>query len=101
MRNVRPYEPISKIHAVSTWDSSDPMRPHWSAEEDRGQKRRNTPGENKAEEAIYDPCEGLVDAEDAEVEAENRGLDEGNDKSVDDFVREGIYLECSYRGYWV
>ena len=91
--DVGPDEPFAQIDAVPVGRVAVPERGDGTALEDGGQEGRGAPGEDEGEEGVDDPGEGLVDAEDAQVQAQDGGLDQDDDQGVEDLVCEGVDLE--------
>lgn len=100
MRDVGPDQPCPETEAASVGHGGVPGPRDGTALEDGSQHGRNTPREHQGEEEVDDFGEGLFDAEDAQVEAEDGGLHADDDEGVDELVGEGVDLEA-LDGRWI
>ena len=101
MGDVGADEPGPEVDAVAAAGDEDalvPGRGDGAALEDRGREGGDAPGQDEGEGDVDGPGEGPVDAEDAEVEAEDGRLDADDHEGVDDFVGVGVDLELFEAG---
>ena len=101
MGDVGADEPGPEVDAVAATGDEDalvPGRGDGAALEDGGREGGDAPGQDEGEGDVDGAGEGPVDAEDAQVEAEDGRLDADDHEGVDDLVGVGVDLELFEAG---
>lgn len=80
--DVGPDQPRPEIHAAAVGYIGVPGCGDGTASEDCGQEGRGSPRDDQGEENVDDVGERLVDAENAQVQAQDGRLDGGDDGGV-------------------